>query len=140
MMKVAITLLAAIHIGVSFWHGRAHQLLAVTLPPEKSAFVFIVIILAPLAGVLLVWTRFVLTGVWVFFLSMLCSFLFGAYHHYVMVSNDHVQHLPGGPSDLQSAFIASAALLALLELLSTVYSAFCLGRLRGASLTARRVK
>ena len=137
MMKVAITVLAAIHLIVSFWHGRAHQLLAVTLPPEKNAFVFIVIVLAPVAGALLVWTRYVRAGVRVFFLSMFCSFLFGAYHHYIMVSNDHIQHLPGGPSDVQSAFIASAALLAVLELLSTVYSAFCLGRLRGASLTAR---
>ena len=136
MMKVAITVLAAIHLIVSFWHGRAHQLLAVTLPPEKNAFVFMVIILAPLAGALLVWTRYVGAGVRVFFLSMFFSFLFGAYHHYIMVSNDHIQHLPGGPSDVQSAFIASATVLAALELLSTIYSAFCLGRLRGGTLTA----
>jgi len=30
-----------------------------------------------------VWTRYVLVGVWIFFLSMLGAMLFGAYHHFI---------------------------------------------------------
>jgi hypothetical protein len=126
--KTAITLLAALHLVVTFWHGRAHQVLSVTLPPEKNAFVFIVIIVAPLVGAALVWTRLGSVGVWIFFLSMCASFLFGVYHHYLVVSNDHIHHLPAGNADVQSAFVASAAALAVLEVIATVYSAFCLAR------------
>jgi hypothetical protein len=59
---------------------------------------------------------------------MLGSFLFGVYHHFLVVSEDHVRHLPAGSADVQSAFIVSAAALAVLELVSTVYAAFCLAR------------
>lgn len=126
--KAAIALLAALHLVVTFWHGRAHQVLSVTLPPEKRVFVFIVIIVAPLVGAALVWTRLGSAGIWIFFLSMCASFLFGVYHHYLVVSNDHVHHLPAGNPDVQSAFAASAAALAVLELVATVYAAFCLAR------------
>ena len=137
MMKVGVTGLAAIHLVVTFWHGRAHQLLAINLPAEKSAFVFLVIIVAPIAGTLLVWTRQVGAGVWIFFLSMFASFLFGAYHHFLVISDDHVQHLPAGSANVQSAFITSAAALALLEFVSTVYAVFYLLRLRQRSGIAR---
>jgi hypothetical protein len=136
-MRVTITGIVAIHLIVTLWHGRAHQLLAVKLPPEKNAFVLIVIVLAPVVSAILVWTRHVGAGVWIFFLSMLASFLFGAYHHCLLVSDDHIQHLPSGSVNAQSAFIASAAALALLELASTLYGAFCLGRMRGKAWAAR---
>lgn len=130
VMKSAIAGLVAIHLAVTLWHGGAHERLAVMLPPEKTAFVVIVIILAPIVAALLVWTRYARAGIWVFFLAMVGAFLFGAYHHYVLVSPDHVQHLPAGNPEAQSAFVASAAVLAVLELASALYGAFCLRRLR----------
>ena len=81
------------------------------------------------------WTRYVLVGVWMFFLSMLGALLFGAYHHYVTVSPDNIGHLPHGSADAHSTFIASAAALALLELASALYGAFYLGSLPRASAT-----
>lgn len=135
-LKVGMTGLAAVHLVVTFCHGGAHQLLAVDLPPEKNAFVFLVIIVAPIAGTLLAWARQVRAGVWIFFLSMLAAFLFGVYHHFVVVSDDHVQHLPAGSANVQAAFIASAAALALLEFVSTVYAWLCLVRLGKRSATA----
>lgn len=128
-MKIAITGLAALHLLVTLWHGYAHTRLEVTLPPEQNAFVFLVVILAPLAG-LLVWTRYLRIGVWIFSLSMLGSFLFGTYHHFVVVSADHILHLPNGSAHARSAFIASAAGLALIELVSTLYGALCLQKTR----------
>ena len=62
-------------------------------------------------------------------LSMLGALLFGAYHHYVMVSPDNIGHLPYGNADAQSTFIASAAALASLELGSALCGAFYLGTL-----------
>ncbi len=135
MTKIAIAVLVAIHLAVALWHGNAHRALAIALPSEKNAFVFIVILIAPLVAASLMWTRYVLVGVWMFFLSMLGALLFGAYHHYVMVSPDNIGHLPHGSADAHSTFIASAAALALLELASALYGAFYLGSLLRASAT-----
>jgi hypothetical protein len=127
MTNIAITILVAIHLAVAVWHGNAHAELAIALPPEKNAFVIMVILIAPLVAAALVWTRYVLVGLWLFFLSMLGALLFGAYHHYILVSPDNIGHLPHGGADAHSTFIASAGALALLELASALYGAFCLG-------------
>jgi hypothetical protein len=124
--KVAITGLVGVHLLVTLWHGYAHGRLGVTLPPEQNVFVFLVVILAPLVAGLLVWTRYLRIGASVFVLSMLGSFLFGVYHHFVAVSADHVQHLPNGSAGARAAFIISAAALAFVELGAALYGAFCL--------------
>jgi hypothetical protein len=137
MTKIAIAVLVAIHLAVAVWHGNAHTALAIALPPEKNAFVFLVILIAPLVAASLVWTRYVLVGVWTFFLAMLGALLFGAYHHYILVSPDNIGHLPQGSADAHSTFIASAGALALLELASALYGAFNLGSLRRAAAMLR---
>ena len=96
------------------------------LPPWKTAFVFVVILIAPIVAGIVVWTRYFSIGLWVFFLSMLGALLFGAYHHYVMVSPDNVGHLPAGSPESHTQFISSAAVIALLELAAALYGAFCL--------------
>ena len=60
-------------------------------------------------------------------LSMIGAFLFGGYHHYVLVSPDNIEHLPHGPPHSHAQFISSAAAIALLELGAALYGAFCLG-------------
>ncbi|MEK6300853.1 MAG: hypothetical protein AABO41_09040 [Acidobacteriota bacterium] len=133
MTRIVITALVAIHLAASLWHGNAHTQLGIGLPPEKTAFVFGVILIAPIVAAVLVWTRYVSIGLWVFFLSMLGALLFGAYHHYVMVSPDNIGHLPAGSPESHSQFISSAALIALLELAAALYGAFCLGSQHGRS-------
>jgi hypothetical protein len=136
MTKIAIAVLVAIHLAVTVWHGNAHTALAIALPPEKNAFVFIVILIAPLVAASLVWTRYVLVGLWMIVLSMLGALLFGVYHHYLMVSPDNIGHLPHGSADAQSTFIASAAALALLELATALCGASYLRSLLRASATS----
>jgi hypothetical protein len=127
MAHIVITVLVAIHLAVNLWHGNAHTELGIALPPGKNVFVVVVILIAPLVAVSLVWTRHALAGLWMFFLSMLGALLFGAYHHYILVSPDNIGHLPHGGANAHSRFIASAGALALLELASALYGAFCLG-------------
>ena len=133
MTRLLITALVAIHLAASLWHGNAHTRLAIDLPPAKTLFVFIVILIAPIVAAALVWTRYSSIGLWVLFLSMLGSFLFGAYHHYLLVSPDNISHLPAGSSEMHSQFITSAAVIALLELAATLYAAYCLGAYRSQS-------
>ncbi len=125
--NIAIAFLVAAHLIVILWHGNAHTELSIVLPLGKNAFVLVVILIAPLVAAAFVWTSNALVGLWMFFLSMLGSLLFGAYHHYILVSPDNIGHLPQGSAGAHSTFIASAAVLALLELAATLYGAFCLG-------------
>jgi hypothetical protein len=129
--KVAVVVLSVVHLGVVLWHGDAHTALAVGLSQGETAFVVLVIFMAPLVAASFVWTRHVLVGGWMFFLSMLGALVFGVYHHYVMISPDNVAHLPQGNAGAHFAFVTSAGALALLELISAVYGAFCLGSLYG---------
>lgn len=126
MAKVVITALVAVHLIATLWHGNAHTQLSIELPPLKTAFVVVIILVAPLVAAALVWTRYASIGLWVFVLSMLGALLFGAYHHYVLVSPDNVSHLPTGSPASHTQFISSAAVIALLELASALYGAFCL--------------
>lgn len=139
MTRIPIAVLVAVHLAVAIWHGNAHTALAIALPPGKNAFVLIVIVIAPIVAALLMWTRYAFLGVWVFVLSMLGALLFGAYHHFVMISPDNIGHLPHGSADAQSTFVTTAAALAVLELASALYGAFCLvlGSLRRAPATPR---
>ena len=124
MARTLITVLVALHFAIVVVHGSAHTALAVGLPPAKNAFVLAVIIIAPVVAAALVWTRYAIAGMWLFFASMLGAFLFGGYHHFVMVSPDHIAHLPPGDPGVQSSFVLTAIGLALVELGSTVYAAF----------------
>jgi len=121
--RLLISTLAVVHVLVAAWHGSAHESLRVTLPPAKMAFVYLVIILAPLVAAVMIWRPHVRPAVLFFLLSMLGSFLFGVYHHYVAVSMDHIHHLPTGSEAARTAFVRSAGVLALLEFVSSVYAA-----------------
>jgi hypothetical protein len=133
MSRLVIPALVAVHLAASLWHGNAHTRLAIDLPPTKTLFVFIVILIAPIVAAALVWTRYISIGFWVLFLSMLASFLFGAYHHYLLVSPDNISHLPAGSPEMHSQFITSAGVIALLELAGALYGAYCLGANRSQS-------
>jgi hypothetical protein len=123
MTKLIITVLVAVHLAVVLWHGSAHSELGVGLSPAQNAFVYLVILVAPILAAALAWTGYPSAGLWVFFLSMLGSFLFGAYFHYVRVSPDNVAHLPDGTPAAHSRFIVSAAVLAAVELAAAIAGA-----------------
>ena len=127
MTKIVITGLVIVHLAASLWHSNAHTHLGIELTTEQTLFVYIVIIIAPIVAAILVWTRYVSMALWMFFLSMLGSFLFGAYHHYVLVSPDNIHHLPTGTPESHSHFMTSACVIAVVELASALYGAFCLG-------------
>jgi hypothetical protein len=116
-----------VHLVATLWHGDAHQRLAIDLPPVKNVFVYLVILVAPVVAAVLVWTRRLEVGLWLFTFSMLGALLFGAYHHYVLVSPDNIAHLPHGAPRDHAQFITSAAAIALLELVSALCGAFLMG-------------
>ena len=113
--RIAATVILVVHAAVGVVHELAHRNLGIELTTAQTLFVNLVIMAAPVVAVLLLWTRLERPGAILFTGAMAGSLLFGLYYHYVLVSPDHVSHLPDG--DLQSAFRITALLLALLEAL-----------------------
>jgi hypothetical protein len=106
------------HLVVSMVHGRAHESLGVGLSSWQNTYVMIVIVLAPLVAMVLMWTRYARPGLVLLVISMAGSLIFGAVYHYVVISPDHVSHLPPGVA--QGLFRTTALLLVLTELFGVV--------------------
>ena len=106
------------HLLIVLLHGIAHSELGVELSAWQETYVAIVIVVAPLVAVVLLWTRHVRLGLWLLAVSMCGSLIFGGYYHYVVVSADHVSHLP--PGDAHGLFWVTAPLLVLTEMFGLV--------------------
>ena len=106
-------LIILLHALVATVHGIAHLRLEITLNAFQSAYVLLVITLAPVAAALLLWARRMRPGFVVLALSMAGSLVFGVYWHYVADSPDNVFHLHEGT--LQSVFRSTALVLMVSE-------------------------
>jgi ACR3 family arsenite efflux pump ArsB len=132
MTKRRIVLLSTVsvlaHLVVSIVHGRAHESLAVGLSSWQNLYVLTVIVIAPLIAMLLIWTRLARAGFVLLVISMAGSLIFGVAYHYVVISPDHVSHLP--PGDAQGLFRTTALLLVLTELFGVVVGLWGLRRMK----------
>jgi predicted membrane protein len=111
--RISIAIIVVAHLIVNVLHGQAHTSLGVGLSSWQQLFVIVVILLAPLVALVLSLTRYVRTGLWLLLISMLGAFVFGAFYHYVIISPDHVAHLPIG--DARGLFRVTAVLLLITE-------------------------
>ena len=116
--RLVCTLAVLAHLVVNILHGRAHESLGVGLNTFQNIYVFGVILIAPLIAMLLLWTRYARVGLWLLVISMAGSLIFGTIYHYVIVSTDHVSHLP--PGEAQGMFRTTALLLILTELFGVI--------------------
>jgi len=116
--RIVCTLAVLAHLVVNILHARAPDDLGVGLNTFQNIYVFGVILIAPLIAMLLLWTRYARTGLLLLVISMAGSLIFGVVYHYVVVSPDHVSHLP--PGDAQGMFRITAVLLMLTELFGVI--------------------
>lgn len=128
-IKILTTALVLIHFAGNAWHGDAHATLNISLPEWKAAYVTAVIVIAPLFGMVLMWTRFETVGSGIVGLSMVGSVLFSVYHHYVLISIDNVDHLPAGTAEAHAHFSNSAELIALSALAAALAGFYSVGGL-----------
>lgn len=84
--------LVGFHFLVVVLHSVAHEMLAVKASPAQLAFIIPVIIFAPVAAGLML-LKFERIGAWLLLISMLGSFAFGLYYHFVADTIDHVAHV-----------------------------------------------
>ena len=111
--RIVAACLILLHLTVSFVHGLAHKKAAVILTNFGSAYVLIVITLAPLVAGLLLWTRWRKFGGLLLAASMFGSFVFGAWYHFLAAGSDNIVEVHG---PWHSTFAWTAVALAALEL------------------------
>ena len=91
-LKLTALGLVGFHFLVVVLHSFAHEILPVKATRAQLAFIIPVIIVAPsVAGIML--PKFERIGAWLLLTSMLGSFAFGLYYHFVADTIDHVAHV-----------------------------------------------
>ena len=121
---VWVTIAVFAHLIVVLLHGQAHTRLDVRLSNWQQLYVLAVIVLAPLVAFALSFTRYARDGLWLLLASMLGSLIFGACYHYLIISSDHVAHLPSG--DARGLFRVTAVLLLITETFGVAVAAMAL--------------
>ena len=134
LKKIALAVVG-LHFVVVVLHSIAHQSLSVNASPAQLAFIFPVIIVAPVvAGFML--PKFEKSGTVLLTASMLGSFVFGVYYHLIADTIDHVAHVAQlEPHRWSQMFVATSYLLAISELLGAIVGLMLLLR---TSTTAKR--
>jgi len=122
-LSVAVVL---VHAALTLPHGIAHVAEHASLSAAASAFVAIVIVIAPLAALGLLLRRRRRLGGMLLLTSMLGALLFGLVSHYVLPGPDHVASVPAG--SWQLLFQLTAGLLALSEAIGALVGALILYR------------
>jgi hypothetical protein len=110
-------------------HGIAHQELHIYLPLLKYVYVYVVIVFAPILATIMLWTKRSWLGALIFFLAMIGSLVFGVYHHFVLISADHVCYAPQG--EWLSVFRTTAVMMAIVEGAGCWFGIRALSKMRG---------
>ena len=116
-----------LHHGIAYHHGNQHTLLAIDMAFWQTAFINGIILVLPLIGAILVMTRWRIAGGYAVLLGMLGALVFGIVHHYMLVSPDHISHLPAAETHIHHAFIWTAGAIAILEGLAAMSAAYLIG-------------
>lgn len=129
-LKLIALGLVGFHFLTVVLHSVAHEVLSVKATPAQLAFIIPVIILAPVvAGFML--PKFNKVGTCLLLVSMLGSFLFGLYYHFIADTIDHVAHVARlQPAFWSMMFQLTAYLLLVSEFLGTAVA--------GLSLVSRK--
>ena len=125
-LRALVTIAVLVHLIVNVLHGQAHTSLGVGLSNWQNVYVLIVILLAPLVALALSFTRYRRAGLWLLLASMFGALIFGLCYHYIIISPDHVSHLP--PGDARGMFRVTAVLLLITEAFGVVVAALALRR------------
>lgn len=116
-----------IHLGVTVVHGMSHARANVALSAASMVFVWAVIMIGPLAGLILQRTVLPRAGAWVIAATLFGSFVFGLVNHFLIPGIDHVAHVVG---PWRVMFGVSAALLAVTEALGSALAVWCASAVR----------
>ena len=106
-------LVVILHAIVTIPHSIAHTNLHIAMDTWQSIYIFVVILIAPIAAAVFIWIR-PRSGFALLTISMIGSFAFGVYYHFLVTGSDNAFTLP--TSSWTLTFQLSAWLLAITEL------------------------
>jgi hypothetical protein len=115
----ALASIVLVHLAVSVVHGQAHTGGHVDLSSAAAAFVYVVILAGPLAGLALSWIR-PRAGAWIVAASFAASLVFGLLNHYIIAGADRVDHVA---PEWRTLFGVTAALLLATEAAGAIVGA-----------------
>jgi hypothetical protein len=107
----ALATVVLLHLVITLAHGSAHSSAGVPLNLASLVFVVAAIVVAPLAGLALMW-KHALYGGRLIGVAMAASLLFGLINHFVIPSPDHVAHVA---PQWRPLFVSTAVMLAVTE-------------------------
>ncbi|WP_433626684.1 hypothetical protein [Halomicrococcus sp. NG-SE-24] len=110
--RVTLAGVVAVHLLVNLAHGAVHAAVPVALSSGQWAFVALVVVLAPVAGVAFARLGDDVAGAAVVALSLVASLAFGLFVHFAVPNPDHVRAVGGVWSE---SFSATAALIAAVD-------------------------
>ena len=108
------------HLAVTLVHGWAHAAADVPMTPAAQAFIFVVILAGPLAGLSLARSR-PRAGGWLVAATMAGALVFGLVNHFIITSPDHVSHVA---EPWRLLFASTAVLLVITEGIGTAVGAW----------------
>jgi len=106
-------LLVILHAIVTIPHSIAHTNLHIAMDTWQNIYIFVVILIAPIVAAVLIW-RPRQSGFALLTISMIGSFVFGVYYHFIATGSDNAFTLPASSWTL--TFQLTAWLLAITEL------------------------
>jgi len=110
-------LLVIVHAIITTPHSIAHTNLHIAMDTWQNIYIFLVILIAPIVAAILIWKKR-RAGYVLLTISMVGSFAFGVYYHFIAIGSDNVFTLPASSWTL--TFQSTAWLLAITELAGVV--------------------
>ena len=105
--------LVILHVVINFAHALAHTNLFIAMSLVQNIYIYLVILAGPIIAAAFLHKNPKI-GFGLLALTMMGSFLFGVYHHFIAISSDNVFTL--GDRPWTTTFLLSAILLAIVEL------------------------
>lgn len=118
--------LVALHVAVVIPHSAAHFALGIVPSAIDTAFIVLVIVIAPIVALPFV-LRGSRAGIGLLTLAMAASWLYGMVNHFIIEGADHVTGLDQGA--WQATFTVTGLLLLIVEAVGTLFAAWLFWRM-----------
>jgi hypothetical protein len=120
--EAALAAIVLIHLTISLVHGFAHARAGVNLPRAAMLFVFAVVLIGPVAGVIVQRLALPRGGAWVVAATLGAALAFGLANHFLISGADHVTHVAG---PWRTWFGVTASLLVATEAAGSAAAVWC---------------
>jgi hypothetical protein len=123
--ETVLAYVVILHLGLSIIHGVAHARAKVLLNSASTVFVFTVILIAPIVGLVIQRLGHSRSGDLVIGLALAGAFFFGVVNHFLIHGGDHVSQIA---QSQRALFGITAASLAVTEFFGSAFAFSCVVR------------